>query len=83
MVLNGSRLTANGFHFKRLEDCVEISSWDIPYPEEKKILRDDGVVYGSIYECADSMNTRIFNISRVLRNKRKTYSGYSFKYLEE
>lgn len=82
MVLNGDRLTANGYHFKRLEDCDKIEPWDIPYPPERAIKRSDGRVFNSINECAAEMKTRNNNISRVLKGYRKSHKGYSFEYLE-
>lgn len=48
-----------------------------------RVVRSDGVVYGSMAEAAEKNNCTKANISLVIRENKKLKSGYSFQRLVE
>ena len=48
-----------------------------------KIVRDDGVIFSSVINAADSINAKPGSVTAVLRGTRKKIYGYSFEYLNK
>lgn len=49
----------------------------------KKIICSNGTIYYSLHEAARELNLPVQNINKVLKKKRNTCGGYTFKYVEE
>lgn len=52
-----------------------------PYKWEKPVVRDDGIVFKSVKEAAESVGVCDTKVSAVCRGNRKTTGGHSFKYM--
>lgn len=52
----------------------------VPYKWEKPVVRDDGIIFGSVKDAAKSVGVYDTKVSAVCKGKRKTTGGHSFRY---
>lgn len=51
-----------------------------PYKWEKPVIRDDGIVFKSVKDAAESVGVYDTKVSAVCRGNRKMTGGHSFRY---
>ncbi len=80
-VLNGRRMTAGGFHWKYLDDRLNVPEKESTSNAKPVFCVETGQIFSSIKATADAFNFTTQSISAVLKGKGITAGGYHFKYV--
>lgn len=83
-VLNGRRMTAGGFHWKYLEEILNVTPKKPSKGNSKSVICvETGEIFPNIKTAADSINISTQAISGVLRGKGILAGGFHWKYIED
>lgn len=81
-VLNGRRMTAGGFHWKYVDDRLNVPEKKPTSTAKPVICVETGQIFPSIKATADAFKFTPQSISAVLNGKGMTAGGYHFEYVD-